>query len=179
MPGFERLAELLLNIANSVMGCIQMEGDWPSKNQDKKMPILDMKVWKDEEGTLLYQHYEKIVSKKTVINAKSAHSAACKRGVHTQEIIRRLLNTSHRLSWEGETAPVITEYMKRMRAAGYGETYRKEVLEHAFRIFDKKWEDHRKGVQPIFRHKNWKKEERKVKKASKLNWAKGLKGMAT
>ena len=175
LPGDERLAKLLLDIANSVMGCIQMEGDWPSKNRDKKMPILDMKVWKDqEEGTILYQHYEKSVSKKTVINAKSAHSAACKRGVHTQEIIRRLLNTSHRLSWDKETAPVVTEYMRRMRTAGYSEKYRKEVLQHALRIFDKKWMDHREGIQPIFRHKRWKKEERKMAKASKkLNWAKG------
>ena len=41
-------------------------------------------------------------------------------------------------------------------------------------MYDKKWDDHRKGVQPIFRHKSWKKEERKKAKASKkMNWAKG------
>ena len=64
----------------------------------------------NDEGMLLYQHYEKDVSSKTVLNAKSAHSAACKRGVHTQEVIRRLMNSSYRLDWEKETAPVITEY---------------------------------------------------------------------
>ena len=83
-----------------------------SKNKDHKMPILDMKVWTNEDGIILYQHYEKNVSRKTVLNAKSAHSAACKRGVHTQEIIRRLLNTSIRLKWEEEAAPIITEYMR-------------------------------------------------------------------
>ena len=151
-----------------------MEGDWPSKNTDRKMPILDMKVWKDEEGYIVYQHYEKDVSRKTVLNSKSAHSAACKRGVHTQEVLRRLLNSSHRLNWEEETAPVITDYMKRMKTAGYGERYRNEVLKHALRIYDKKWEDHRNGKQPIFRPKSWKREERKVEKQSKkLNWATG------
>ena len=65
------------------MECVQMEADWPSKNRDSRMPILEMKVWTDQEGTLLYQHYEKEVSSKTVLNAKSAHSAACKRGVHS------------------------------------------------------------------------------------------------
>ena len=92
-PTDERLAKVLLDIANSVMECVQMEGDWPSKNEDGKMPILDMKGWIDGEGTLLYKHYEKKVSSKTVLNAKSAHSATCKRSVHTQEVIRRLLNT--------------------------------------------------------------------------------------
>ena len=174
VPDDERLAKLLLEIANSIMECVKMEGDWPSKNQDNKMPILDMKVWMDEQGTLLYQHYEKNVSRKTVLNAKSAHSAACKRGVHTQEIVRRLMNTSHRLSWEEEIAPVISEYMRRMKTAGYAENYRKEVLKHAIRIYDKKWEDHREGIQPIFRPKDWKREERKGAKAKKkINWAKG------
>ena len=97
VPADKRLARILLDIANSVMECVVMEGDWPSKNEDKKMPILDMKVWVDESGTVLYEHYEKKVSSKTVLNAKSAHSANCKRSVHTQEILRRLLNTSHRL----------------------------------------------------------------------------------
>ena len=51
------------------------------------------------------------------------------------------------------------QYMRRMKAAGYREKYRKEVLKHALRIYDQKWEDHRNGKQPIFRHKNWKREE--------------------
>ena len=105
---------------------------------------------------------------------KSAHSAACKRGVHTQEISRRLLNTSHRQDWKEDTASVITEYMRRMKAAGYTEKYRKEILKHALRIYDKKWEDHRSDKQPIFRHKNWKREERRQeKREKKLNWATG------
>ena len=172
VPADERLTRILLSIANSVMECVKMEADWPSRNSDKKMPILDMKVWTDDTGTLLYQHYEKDVSSKTVLNAKSAHSAACKRGVHTQEVVRRLLNSSHRLDWERDTAPVVTEYMKRMKVAGYGERYRKEVLKHALSIYDKKWEDNKNGIRPIFRPKTWKKEERKdAKEVKKRSWA--------
>ena len=171
-PADERLAKILLAVANSVMECVEMEGDWPSKNENGKMPILDMQVWMDREGTLLYKHYEKKVSSKTVLNAKSAHSAACKRSVHTQEVLRRLLNTSHRLNWETETAPIITDYMGRMKAAGYGEKYRKDVLTHALGIYDSKWEEHRKGKCPIFRPKGWRSEERKAEKRNKrVNWA--------
>ena len=94
IPADERLAKILLDIANSVMRCVIMEADWPSKNKDLKMPILDMKVWTDADGVLLYQHYEKEVSSKTVLHAHSAHSAACERGVHTQEVLRRLMNCS-------------------------------------------------------------------------------------
>ena len=163
----ERLADILLDIANSVMECVTMEGDTPSKNNDGKLPILEMKVWTDSDGILLYQHYEKPVSSKTVLNARSAHSAACKRSVHTQEVIRRLLNCSHRLSWEADVAPFVTDYMNRMKSAGYGEKYRKDVLEHALRIYDSKWEDDKNGIRPIFRPKEWKKEERKECKEKK------------
>ena len=171
-PGDERMAKILLSIANSIMPCVVMEGDWPSKNGDKKMPILDMKVWTDQDGNVLYQHYEKNVSSKTVLHAKSAHSSACKRSVHTQEIVRRLMNTSHRLGWRNETAPVLTEYMLRMKRAGYSEKYRREVLTHALGIYDRKWAEQRNGTRPIFRPKGWKKKERReAKRSKKLNWA--------
>ena len=99
-PPDERLAMLLLDIANSIMGCVVMEADWPSRNADKRLPILDMKTWTDESGYALYTHYEKVVSSKTVLHCKSAHSGSCKRSVHTQEVLRRMLNCSRR--WNGE-----------------------------------------------------------------------------
>ena len=74
VPQDERLARILLCIANSIMPCIVMEADWPSKNSDQKMPILDMKVWVNAEGYIMYQHYEKTVTSKTVLHSQSAHS---------------------------------------------------------------------------------------------------------
>ena len=149
-----------------------MEGDWPSRNTDRKLPILDMKVWTREDGTLLYQHYEKSVSSKTVIDRNSGHPESCKRSVHTQEIIRRLLNCSHRLDWQEDVTPYINEYMRRMKRAGYGEKYRKGVLAAALGIVNRKWQDHNNGIRPIFRPKDWNKEERKERKQrNKTDWA--------
>ena len=84
-----RLARDLREIANHVMEGIMMEADFPSKNQDGKMPILDMKVWMcEEEGYILHQHYEKPVSNREVLHSQSAQSSGCKKSVHTQEILR-------------------------------------------------------------------------------------------
>ena len=167
IPEDQRLSKILLEIANNILTGISMKADWPTKNEDKKLPILDMKVWVNEDGYIIYQHYEKPVCSKTVLHSQSAHSSACKRSVHTQEVLRRLMNSSHRLNWESEIAPVISEYMIRMKSAGYNEVYRKEVLTHALGIYDKKWEDDRNGVRPIYRHKSWHKQERKEKKKRK------------
>ena len=75
---------------------------------------------------------------KEVLNAKSAQSMACKRSVHVQEVLRRVFNTSPRLAWDEEVAPVLTDYMGRMYLAGYAEGYRRNILDHAFRILDQK-----------------------------------------
>ena len=40
-----RLSRVLKDIANNVMEGIEMEADFPSKNQDGKLPVLDLKVW--------------------------------------------------------------------------------------------------------------------------------------
>ena len=168
----KRLAKILCDIANSVMGCIEMEADWPNKNENKKLPILDMEVWMDKDGTIMYSHYEKPMKLKTVINSKSAHPAACKRGVHTQEILRRIFNCSRRLNWERDTVPFLEEYMIRMKRAGYSETYRKAILTNALEIYEKKLKEDEDGTRPLFRNKNWKKEERRQTKENKRKqWA--------
>ena len=165
--GDERLSEILKEIANDVLPCISMEADWPSQNMDGKLPILDMKVWTNEKGEILYEHYEKPMASKTVLHSQSAHPPHCKKSVHVQEVIRRLLNCSNKLSWERETAPIITEYMLRMKIAGYGERYRENIVRKALLIHKKKMDDDEKGVRPIFRPKFWRKEERKREKERK------------
>ena len=168
----ERMTRALVEIANDVMGCIKMEADMPSKNRDGKLPILDMKVWMNDEGEVMFQHYEKPMSSKAVLHGESAHPSACKRSVHVQEIIRRLLNSSPKLDWKTEVAPIVSDYMMRMKDAGYGERYRKSILEQALAIYDRKKEEERNGQRPVYRPKSWQKEERRKKKReSKHDWS--------
>ena len=165
-----RTARLLKDIANDVLPEIQMEEDYPNKNDDNKMPILDMKVWQDDkEGFILYQHYQKPMASKSVMHAQSAQSDSCKKSVHTQEIMRRLLNSSSRLDWNTDVAPVISVYMSRMMQAGYPETYRENVLKRALRIYDKMVKDDQKGLRPIYRPKDWNIVSRRREQVKKRN----------
>ncbi len=112
------------------------------------------------------------MSCRSILNSQSAHSATCKRGVHTQEMVRRMLNCSRNLNWERDTVPFLNDYMRRMMEAGYKESYRKAFLTNALSIYHKKIEDDEEGKRPLFRDKNWKKEERKrEKERKKKNWA--------
>ena len=149
-----------------------MEEDIPSKHEDKKIPILDMKVWIDERGLVVYEHFEKPAANRQVIHASSAQSAACKRSVHVNEVVRRILNTSSRLEWSSYTAHALSDYFARMKVAGYNEKYRKRTLQQGLRIFDKMLEDARDGVRPVHRPKNWQPIERRRKKRDKKqSWA--------
>ena len=131
-----------------------------------------MCVWMNSEHFLVYQHYEKSVASKLVIGAQSAQSEACKRSVHTRELIRRMLNTSAKLVWKDFSAPVLTEYMARMMQAGYSQNYRKRILEQAMRIYDKIVNDDSQGKIPINRPKDWNMQERrKEKRRKKYDWS--------
>ena len=105
-------------IADDIIPEIKMVADFPSNNADKKMAVLDMKVWVNEEGIIMHEHFEKPMSSKKIMHAESAISALCKKSVHTQEVLRRLFNSSRRIEWKTEVAPVITDYMARMMLAG-------------------------------------------------------------
>ena len=166
-----RLARILQQVANNVQTGIEMESDYPSKNRSQKLAILDMEVWIDPENRILYQHYEKQVASKNVLNAKSAQSSKCKRNVHVQEVVRRLVNTSTRIEWENIT-PVLSNYMKRMQIGGYYEGYRKTTLKHALEIYDRKLLSHETGQQPLNRPRCWQEgERRREKRKRRNNWS--------
>ena len=119
-----------------------------------------------------YQHYEKPTASKLVISSRSAHSGTCKRSVHINELVRRMSNTSQRLDWTEHVAPVLTEYMRRMMAAGYKENYRKDILKNAISIFKIKLEKSKEGITPLNRPKDYRKAERRKEKIEKKkNWA--------
>ena len=74
---------------------IQLESDFPSKNVDKKLHILDLKVWIRElevevEGQMVsrpklyYQYYRKPMSNWMLIPARTAMPNTVKRTAITQ-----------------------------------------------------------------------------------------------
>ena len=97
----------LHDIANNIVEDIVMTVDLPENFEDKKLPILDMKVWLGEEdGRIYYQHFEKPTSSKLVISSRSAHSGTCKRSVHIKELATKRIigKTSCRMRYQYSTS---------------------------------------------------------------------------
>ena len=67
-----RTMEFIKSIGNSIHYSVQLEIDCPSRHQDRKMPILDLKCWVERNATesrILHEHYKKDVSSKSVTHA--------------------------------------------------------------------------------------------------------------
>ena len=75
----ERTAEFLSEVANSIHQSIVVKSDFPSKNSDLKMPLLDLKIWIDKEEMIRFSFFSKEMSSKYFIPLNSAHSQSMKR----------------------------------------------------------------------------------------------------
>ena len=172
--------EKIRKIGNTIHKSIEIETDTPALHEDKKMPILDLKVWaeirEDEEGKktskIIHEFYYKEIANKQVTHADSAMSMSSKRSILTSEMLRVLLRCSPLLPWQ-TTAQHASEMNKRMQLSGYGYQFRRQVTNAALNKYKQIKENDKKGETPMYRNKDWKRAERDRKKQqNKTQWYK-------
>ena len=47
--------KIIRDVGNSIHESTQLEYDCPSLHADNKMPILDLKVWVNEQNTIMHE----------------------------------------------------------------------------------------------------------------------------
>ena len=182
MSADKRTMNLIKQVGDDIHPSIRLEIDYPSKHEDGKLPILDLKVWvedreKEEQGrmkkvsTILYEYYRKDVASKAVINARSALSWSTKRTVLTQEVLRVLLNCSKLIPWEN-VVQMVQEMVLRMQYSGYSKKFRYEVVDSALKVYRVRQDEEKERVRPMHRPKSWNKNEREEAKVWKKEWRK-------
>ena len=169
------IMEKVKSIGDKIHRSIQLEADYPDRYEDKKVPILDLKVWVDNNNKVVHEYYSKPVASKAVVNSESAMPLKDRRTVLTQEILRIILRCSPLLPWE-RVKEHIEHYMLRMQFSGYSEQIRKQVLHSAVKAYRKIRSKVDKGERPLYRRKHWKQKERiKEKRQCKEEWFKSKK----
>ena len=173
-------------IGNKIDESIKIEIDSPSKHEDGKMPLLDVKVWIEENGEtedtevteeaeeelntkkrkIMYEHYRKEMASKMTIHARSAIPHNQQRNILTQEVIRILKNCSQELSWEIK-AKHLEDLSLRMQFSGHNKRMRQAVINSGLSAYRKMEENQKKGITPLHRNRQWKREEREKKKRMK------------
>ena len=91
-----------------------MTAGLPSNHEEHKVPMLDLKVWLNEEQHIFYQFYEKPTKSRLVISKDSAMPIKKKIDSLSQEIFRRLHNTKEEVSWEVKVA-ILNKFMNELK----------------------------------------------------------------
>ena len=125
----ERTAEILVKIANTIDPKIQLTWDIPGKNHNKRMPVLDLELWV-ENNQILHSFYKKKASSQYTILKRSALSYSITKSTLLQEAMRRLGNISGSLPKE-EVSKVMTKYSNMLRISGYSEKERLNFIKGA------------------------------------------------
>ena len=160
---------------NQIHQSIQLEADFPANYDEQKVPILDIKVW-IENNCVKHEYYSKPVASKSVIDERSAMPTKDKRTILTQDLLRVIMRCSPDLPWHTKKKH-IEEYSLRMQFSGYSEEFRREIVRSAIKAYQKIKRQVRKGKRPLYRTKEWRKKERAKEKRKRTgNWYKRNKG---
>ena len=161
-------ANVLCLIANGIDPMISFTVDTCNLNSDKKLPMLDVKVYLDQNQKLVHEHFEKPTKNRRVILADSALSWSQKPTIHTQECLRILRNTSVLLGEQIQNKH-LSNYMKKLMLSGYSAKFRGEVICSAKNAYKSLISLH-EGGKNMYRNRAEMLECKSVKKKGKENW---------
>ena len=171
VPEDERTMKELNKIGSSIHPSIKTTFDFPSKNQNLKMPLLDLEVW-TENNKVRFSHYEKPMSSKFTIPIQSAHSWKMKMAVLHREAVRRMLNMDKDHSWE-EVTSVLNKYSRKLERSGYSSSTRADIIRSAIQTYKRMRKEDRENKRPLYRPREWHEHKRNLEKESKKSsWSK-------
>ena len=179
-PKDQQYMNIIREIGNKIHPSIQLETDCPTLHSDNKLPILDVKVWvekrKENEGPtttkVIHEYYSKEVSTKAVINERSSLPLRTKRTILTMEALRIQLRCSPELPKKNVTEH-LNEFTRKLQYSGYNQKFRGEIINSALQKYKHIKDLDEKGKQPLYRPKEWNREEReKSRRRKKGNWFK-------
>ena len=171
----KRTMDFIKAVGSHIHPSIRSTVDYPSKHEDGKVPMLDLKMWIGEiDGRilLLYEHYEKPMTTKSVVHRNSALPMKTKRTILTQEVLRIMLHCSPYLPWDVPRKH-INNLMMKIQYSGYNQMFRYHVMNGAIKAYERLRLMEELEMRPLNRPKNWEKERRREEKRNKQrNWYK-------
>ena len=173
VPGDKRTMDVIRELANDISDEIKVTYDIPSNYEDKKVPILDLKVGINSSNKIEYIFYQKPMNNRTVVSKDSAFSTQQKMAILSQECFRRLHNTSETANEEVKTE-IMDSFMQQLQCSGYSESDRLNILKSGINTYRRLKMMEYSNKRPFYRPNKFQKTIRKdIKAAKKNNWFKG------
>ena len=127
--------------------------DLPERHKEKKVPMLDLCVWLDDQGDVkIIRHgfYEKPTTSPLVFHGRGACSTKQKITILSEEVKRRILNQDSRHSKE-EREIVLRGFSQKLIDSGYTKEVRKEILASGVRRYYRLRLQDSNGVRNLYR----------------------------
>ena len=116
---------------------IELESDFI----DKKLPTLDTNIWfsRPEAGAPIvqYEFFEKSMNSKFCILEKSAMAYESKLSILSNEVVRRLLNTSETVPQDRKDS-ILNDFVFKMLRSGYSVSQCRDILISGIRFYKAK-----------------------------------------
>ena len=170
LPGDQRTALVMQEVANSICEFTTFKTDCPSANASGWMPLLDMQSKVEPDNRISWKFYEKDVSSPFTILSSSALPKKVKRMSLVQEGLRRLRNTCPDL------VPALKQELmeglaEKMMVSGYPEEFRVGVIRDAVVGHERLLAACERGERPMYRPRRWRQQERrKAKLMKRVSW---------
>ena len=168
----EHTRKQVLEVLNSIFSFLKFTTELQEDYDDRYMPTLDFKARLKEDKKVTHQFFEKPTTSKYCVMAQSAMGDQAKIDILTQEVNRRLLNTSEDEDQEVRDG-ILNTFEEKLATSGYKEDVRRQIMKRgviryeSLRILDKT------GRRRLHRPAYSTREERERKKlTSKEDWYK-------
>ena len=173
-----RTALILVAIMNDIFPFLNFTIELGEDFVDGKLPSLDISIWVVGGRTILYEFFEKTMASNLMVEAGSALSKDVKLATLSEEVARRLRNTSVRLD-SSRRLEIVERACTKMKTSGHSEEFIRLAVEQGIRSFDAKMrrsllEIDNPGYQPLFPTAGWKRNIKSKEKAMKrATWFRG------
>ena len=166
-------------IAHGIHPSIRLTIDYPSKNKNRRLPILNTEQWMQEvkigaevKTKIIHSHYSKPMSNKFVVHHDSALPTKSKINILIADLMTVMKNISILCTPEERTQK-IQRYMNRLQYSGYSKKQRAHIYARAKGKYEDAMKKHLEGVEPFYKGKLWNQDVRRKNKAHKRrNWYK-------
>ena len=173
-----RSAAILVAMMNEIFPFLNFTIELGEDFPDGKLPSLDTKVWVIGGWRVMFEFFEKTMATNLMVEANSALSREVKMSTLSEEVSRRLRNTSLELD-SSCRLEVLERACVKMKTSGHNEMFIRQAVEQGIRSFDERvgrsrLEMDHPGYQPLYPKAGWRKDLKSKEKALKRGtWFKG------
>ena len=162
-----RTARVLVGMMNDVFTFLKFTTELAEHFSDIKLPSFDTNVCVADRLTILFEYYGKPMATNLMVQAESALSKDIKLSSLSEEITRRLRNTSLEVD-TGRKVEILEEACTRMKTSGHQDSFIREAVTKGIQNFRRSnlLETDRQYLQ-LYQYANWRKNMRSKTKAMK------------